>query len=975
MNNRTVTLTIDGRSLTASAGATIWEAARSAGIDIPTLCHDPKLEPVAVCRVCVVDVENARILPAACIRQVEEGMAVRTDTDRVRRARRTLVELMEAGQPHAEVRRKPAEQDELARLGVQLRSDPSRFAAASSNAATCANPPIRPDLSSPVIAVELNACILCDRCIRACDDVQVNDVIGRAGKGCDTRIAFDNGLPLGGSSCVSCGECVATCPTGALTDKRLVDSVANGSDSVAIDSDAAANGSDTLGTDPDAASKNPEETEQNSRRVDSICPYCGVGCGISYHVRNGRIEGVTGRDDTHTEGRLCVKGRYGYDYTHHPQRLTRPLVRREDAYPKEPLSADFKDYRDFRRSLRSPEWNDRIREVFREAEWDEALDLAARRLLEIKNSLGPGALAGFGSAKVTNEEAFLFQKLIRVVFGTNNVDHCTRLCHASSVAALTEAIGSGAVSNAFQEVLETDVIFVIGSNTEDNHPVAASYMKQAVARGVRMIVLDPRRPTIADHATRYVRFKPGTDIALLNGLMHVILREGLQDRDFIARRTERFEALEPFLARYTPEMASRITGVPPTVIEEIALEYGRAERAMIFWGMGISQHVNGTDNARALISLCLMTGNIGRRGTGLHPLRGQNNVQGASDVGLIPRFYPGYQSADDPQVRKRFEEAWDTALDPDSGLTVVEIMHGALDGSIAGMLMMGENPFLSDPNMNKVRKALQRLSFLVVQDVFLTETAEFADVILPASTAAEKRGTYVNTNRMVQIGRQAIDPPGEARLDGDILIDLANRMIRMEQGGSGPRWAYDGPESVWEEIVALTPIFNGITYEAMERETVVWPLEEPVLFTGAFPRGRGRFTPVSFAPPDELPDDAYPFVLNTGRVLEHWHTGTMTRRARALDAISPEPFVEMTPGDLERLGVEEGDPVSVSSRRGAITLKAKASGRVADGNVFIPFHFKEAAANILTNDALDPDGKIPEFKFCAVAVKPVPSSD
>ncbi|MXY97540.1 MAG: molybdopterin-dependent oxidoreductase, partial [Gemmatimonadetes bacterium] len=373
--------------------------------------------------------------------------------------------------------------------------------------------------------------------------------------------------------------------------------------------------------------------------------------------------------------------------------------------------------------------------------------------------------------------------------------------------------------------------------------------------------------------------------------------------------------------------------------------------------------------------LCLMTGNIGRRGTGLHPLRGQNNVQGASDVGLIPQFYPGYQSADDPKVRKRFEEAWDTALDPKSGLTVVEIMHGALDGSIAGMLMMGENPFLSDPNMNKVRKALQQLSFLVVQDVFLTETAEFADVILPASTAAEKRGTYVNTNRMVQIGRQAIEPPGEARLDGEILIDLANRMIRMVQGESGPCWAYDGPESVWDEIVALTPIFQGITYEAMEQETVVWPLEEPVLFTGSFPRGRGRFTPVSFAPPDEMPDDAYPFVLNTGRVLEHWHTGTMTRRARALDAISPEPFVEMTPGDLERLGVEEGDPVSVSSRRGAITLKAKASGRVADGNVFIPFHFKEAAANILTNDALDPDGKIPEFKFCAVAVDPVPSSD
>ena len=971
MSSRSVSLTLDGRRVTALAGATIWEAARSAGIDIPTLCHDPGMHPVAVCRVCVVDVENARTLPAACIRQVEEGMVVRTDTDRVRRTRRTLVELLEAGQPEAPDRRKPVEQDELARLGRQLDAQPGRFAGSTANA------PHHADLSSPVIAVDHNACILCDRCIRACDDVQVNDVIGRSGKGHAARIAFDNDQPMGQSSCVSCGECVAACPTGALTDVPLVETGRGISATVAPRANREAATADlSAGEVAGGGYRALSDTDEiSARKVDSVCPYCGVGCGISYHVRENRIVKVTGRTDTHTGGRLCVKGRYGYDYAHHPQRLLKPLIRREDAYPKRPLSADFTDYRDFRRSLRSPEWNDRIREVFREAEWDEALDLTAQRLLEIKRSNGPGALAGFGSAKVTNEEAYLFQKLIRVVFGTNNVDHCTRLCHASSVAALTEAIGSGAVSNAFQEVLETDVIFVIGSNTEDNHPVAATYMKQAVDKGVRLFVLDPRRPTIADHATRYVRFKPGTDIALLNGLMHVILREGLQDVNFIENRTEHFDALEPSLERYAPELTSRITGVPPTVIEEVAREYGRARRAMIFWGMGISQHVNGTDNARALISLCLMTGNIGRRGTGLHPLRGQNNVQGASDVGLIPRYYPGYQPVKDREVRRRFESAWGKELDPAEGLTVVEIMHGALDGRITGMFMMGENPFLSDPNMNKVRKALQSLSFLAVQDVFLTETAEFADVILPASTAAEKRGTYVNTNRMVQIGRQAIEPPGEARLDGDILIDLANRMIRLEQGEDEPCWNYSDPESVWEEIVGLTPIFKGITYEAMERETVVWPLEEPVLFTEDFPLGRGRFTPVSFAPPDELPDAEYPFVLNTGRVLEHWHTGTMTRRARALDAISPEPFVEMTPGDLAVLGVDDGDPVVVSSRRGAITLKTKASDRVADGNVFIPFHFKEAAANVLTSDALDPDGKIPEFKYCAVAVRPVKSCD
>ena len=962
MRSDSVTLTLDGRRVTAPEGATIWDAARSAGIEIPTLCHDPGMRPVAVCRVCVVDVENARTLPAACIRQVEEGMVVRTDTERVRRTRRTLVELLEAGQPKAPDRRKPVEQDELARLGRQLAARPERFAPAAANATR------HEDVSSPVIAVAHNACILCDRCIRACDDVQVNDVIGRSGKGCGTRIAFDNDLPMGKSSCVSCGECVAACPTGALTDIPLVDTAGSSPGSVkpAADPDCLSDREQHVPRDVDS-----QGDERDVTRIDSLCPYCGVGCGITYHVRNNRILRATGREETHTEGRLCVKGRYGYDYTHHPQRLLKPLIRREDAYPKQPLSADFTDYREFRRSLRSADWNDRIREVYREAEWDEALDLAARKLLEIKQSNGPGALAGFGSAKVTNEEAYLFQKLIRVVFGTNNVDHCTRLCHASSVAALTEAIGSGAVSNAFQEVLDTDVIFVIGSNTEDNHPVAATYLKQAAQKGIKLYVLDPRRPTIADHATRYVRFKPGTDVALLNGVMHVILREGLQDDAFIADRTEKIEALADSVRTYDPEMTSRITGVSAELVEELARVYGRAERAIIFWGMGISQHVRGTDNARALISLCLMTGNIGRRGTGLHPLRGQNNVQGASDVGLIPRYYPGYQSVTDPEVRRRFESAWGKALDPADGLTVVEIMHGALDGRIAGMFMMGENPFLSDPNMNKVRKALQNLSFLVVQDIFLTETAEFADVVLPASTAIEKKGTYVNTNRMVQVGRQAIQPPGEARLDGDILIDLANRMIRMEQGDARDAWEYGSPEEVWEEIVGLTPIFNGITYEAMEQSTVVWPLDEPILFSGTFPIGRGRFMPVSFAPPDELPDDEYPFVLNTGRLLQHWHTGTMTRRAKALDAIAPEAFVEMTPADLNLLGVVDGEPVVVSSRRGAITLKSKASTRVAEGNVFIPFHFKEAAANILTNDALDPEGKIPEFKYCAVAVEKV----
>lgn len=936
---KTIHLTIDNQSVSVPEGTTIWEAARSIGIDIPTLCHDPKLDPVAVCRVCAVEVDNARTFPSACIRTVEKDMVVKTNTEQVHRTRGTLVEMLMAEHPTPCRQHEDTGDCELELLAEELGVLTPRFESAHPAPLTQGK---APDHSSAVIEVDLNACILCDRCIRACDDIQVNDVIGRAGRGRETHISFDNDHPMGDSSCVSCGECMAYCPTGALTNKVLVD------------------------TKPEPASVD---------KIDSVCPYCGVGCGVTYHVQDNNIIQVTGRDEAHTEGRLCVKGRYGYDYSHHVQRLTIPLIRKEEAYPKQPLSADFKDYRDFRRSLRSAEWNDRIRETFREATWDEALDLVARRLTDIKQDHGSDALAGFGSAKVTSEEAYLFQKLVRAVFGTNNVDHCTRLCHASSVAALMETIGSGAVSNIFQEALEADVLFVIGSNTSENHPVTASYFKQATEQGVKLIVLDPRQPLLADYATHYVRFKPGTDVALINGLMHIILRENLQDEAFIRARTENFTALRETIEKYTPALTAQITGVPEALIEQVALTYGHAARAMIFWGMGISQHTTGTDNARSLISMCLMTGNIGRLGTGLHPLRGQNNVQGASDVGLVPMLLPGYQAVTDEAVRATFETAWHVPLDPNPGLTVVEIMHGALDGRIKGMLMMGENPFLSDPNMNKVRKALQNLSFLAVQDIFLTETAEFADVILPASTAAEKTGTYVNTNRMVQLGHQAISPPGQARIDGDILIDLANRMIEKEASekpiDERRVWAYDSPQDIWDEIVSLTPIFEGITYDDMAARTVIWPRDEQIIFKDDFPRGRGKFVPAEFTPADELPDEAYPLVLNTGRVLQHWHTGTMTRRAKALDEIAPEPFVEMTLADMDRLSISDGELVAVSSRRGVIRLKTKASKRVSPGSVFIPFHFKEAPANILTNDALDPDGKIPEFKFCAVKVEKI----
>jgi formate dehydrogenase major subunit len=812
------------------------------------------------------------------------------------------------------------------------------------------------DLSSPVIAVDHQACILCDRCIRACNDIQSNEVIGRVGKGYHSGIAFDLDQPMGSSTCVSCGECAAMCPTGALTNKPL-----------------------TL----------PLVPRSRTTAIDSVCPYCGVGCALTYHVKDNHILWAEGRDSPGNERRLCVKGRFGWDYASHPQRLRRPLIRRAEFYPKGPLSRAVRDQPPGRTlpPKRGGSQADHLHKgggsdgglvdyaevlpAFREASWDEALDLVADRLRAIKQMHGPGALAGFGSAKCSNEEAYLFQKLVRAVFGTNNVDHCTRLCHASSVAALVETIGSGSVTDIFGHARLADVLLLTGTNTSVNHPVAATYFKDAVKHGTKLIVVDPRRPSIADFATWYCRLQPGTDVAFYNALMHVLIGEGLIDRHFIETRTENFDALRELVRQYPPERVAPICGIDAGTIRTLARTIGRAKAMMIFWGMGISQHVHGTDNARCLISLCLLTGNVGRPGTGLHPLRGQNNVQGASDAGLIPMFYPDYQLVCSEAVRRKFEAAWGVPLDPQPGLTVVEIMAGALAGTIRGMYIMGENPFLSDPNSNKVRKALSRLEFLAVQDIFLTESAEFADVILPATSCLEKTGTYTNTDRRVQIGRPALQPPGEARLDWQIMCDVAARL--------GYPMNYESPEQVFDEFAELTTNYRGLSYQALGLTGKLWPCDDPanddgqtVLFDDSFPTptGRGKFVPCSLAPASELPDDQYPFVLNTGRVLEHWHTGTMTRRAKALDSLQPGPFVEVHPDDLAHYGVVDGAVVTVRSRRGAISLPARASDAVPPGSVFIPFHYREAAANVLTIDELDPYGKIPEFKFCAVRIEP-----
>lgn len=781
--------------------------------------------------------------------------------------------------------------------------------------------PVAPDLSHPAIAVNLDACIHCTRCERACREEQVNDVIGFAYRGAEAKIVFDLDDPMGASSCVACGECVQACPTGALTPARGV-------------------------------AKQPAE-----RTVDSVCPYCGVGCQTTYHLTGNRILQVTGRDGPANHGRLCVKGRYGFDYVSHPQRLTRPLIRRANAPKAADARLDPSDYG----------------AVFREATWDEALAHAAAGLSRIRERSGKRSLAGFGSAKGSNEEAYLFQKLVRTGFGSNNVDHCTRLCHASSVAALLEGIGSGAVSNQVSDVLLADVVLVIGANPTVNHPVAATWIKNAVKRGTKLIVADPRRTELARHATHVLQFKPDSDVALLNAMLHTIVEEGLVDATFIASRTSGYEALRDNVRGYSPEAMSSVCGIDAATIRAVARLYATSRGSMILWGMGISQHVHGTDNARCLIALALATGQIGRPGTGLHPLRGQNNVQGASDAGLIPMMLPDYRRVTSLEARATFESLWGTPLDSEPGLTVVEVMHAAIDGKVRGMYVMGENPAMSDPDLNHARKALASLEHLVVQDIFLTETAALADVVLPASAFPEKTGTFTNTDRMVQMGRRALDPPGEARQDLWIIQQLARRM--------GLDWRYDGEDSgvaaVFDEMRRAMPSIAGITWERLaEESSVTYPCTsegdagQPVVFTDAFPTadGRGRFVPADIIPANERPDADYPLVLITGRQLEHWHTGAMTRRATILDTLEPQPVVSLNSVDLRRLRILPGDVVTVQSRRGTISLYAREDDGTPSGSVFIPFCYQEAAANLLTNPALDPIGKIPEFKYCAVRV-------
>tara|TARA_R110001599_G_scaffold110513_3_gene274438 strand:+ start:1216 stop:3996 length:2781 start_codon:yes stop_codon:yes gene_type:complete len=921
--SETITFTLDGETVEAAKGDTIWEVANGRGLKIPHLCHKPTpgYRPDGNCRACMVEIEGERVLAASCIREPSEGMVVTTNNARAESARRMVVEMLLVDQPQQDVAHDKSSHfwDMAALQGVSE----SRFPKLEAGRIPLL------DNSHVAMSVNLDACIQCGLCVRACREVQVNDVIGMAGRGHDSYPTFDMADPMGESTCVACGECVQACPTGALLPSTVVDENQVG-DSADFDSETA-----------------------------SVCPFCGVGCQVSLKVKDGKIKYVEGINGPANEGRLCVKGRFGFDYIHHPHRLTKPMIRRADAPPKG-LNVNPGD----------------LSTHFREASWDEALDYAAGGMARIAQAHGGKAVAGFGSAKCTNEEAYLFQKLIRQGFKHNNVDHCTRLCHASSVSALIENVGSGAVTATFNQVENADVAIVIGANPVENHPVAATYFKQFTKRGGKLIVMDPRGVGLRRFASHMLQFRPGADVSMLNAIMHVIVAEKLYDEQYIAAYTENWEAEKAHLADFTPEKMAEICGIDAEVLRDVARTFAGAKSAMIFWGMGVSQHIHGTDNARCLISLALMTGQIGRPGTGLHPLRGQNNVQGASDAGLVPMFLPDYQTVTDDKVRKAFTDVWGSDdFSAEKGLTVTEIVDDIHAGNIRSMYILGENPAMSDPDVEHAREAFAKLEHLVVQDIFLTETANYADVLLPASTLYEKSGTVSNTNRQVQMVRQAVPPPGDAKEDWWIEVELAKRL--------GLGWTYTNPGQVFDEMALNMRSFDNITWERLKTEAVTYPSLSPtdpgqaVVFGDGFPRpeGRAKFTPASLIAPDEVPDAEYPMIMTTGRQLEHWHTGSMTRRASVLDAVEPEANASLHPKTLRKMGVEPGGMIRLTTRRGTITIMARADRAVSEDMVFVPFAYVEAAANILTNPAIDPYGKIPEFKFAAVRVERATDSE
>ncbi|AEB08935.1 formate dehydrogenase subunit alpha [Desulfobacca acetoxidans] len=895
MNN--VTLKIDGKMVDYAPGQTILEAARSAGIyTIPTLCHMPLLKPTGSCRICVVEVEGWRTLVTACSTAATPGMVIQTESERVVAARKNIIELMLASGNHNCLICEANGECELQALAYRYQVPTPTFA----------NPPDTTyyyEDNNSMIVRDFSKCIMCGRCVRICNERQVNEAIQIGYRGHHNKIVTRADSPYIDSDCVFCGQCVQACPVGALIFKEA------------------------------RYQGRPWEL----RKVRTTCPYCGVGCQLELNLKGNKIVKVMGVRAIPNEGRLCVKGRFGMGFVNHPDRLKTPLVKKNGELV--------------------------------EASWDEALDLVTSKFKEMKEKYGPEKMGGFSSARVTNEENYLMQKFMRAVIGTNHVDHCARLCHASTVAGLATTYGSGAMTNSIMELEDADCILVIGSNPNENHPVIGTYIKRAAKlKNKDLIVIDPRRQNLVRYARLWLRQFPGTDIAVINGMMHVIIAENLHAVDYIAERTENFEAVKETVSKYTPEYVEKISGVPAAEIIAAARLYAKAPAASIVFCMGITQHTVGTDNVKTMSNLAMLCGNVGIPHAGVNPLRGQNNVQGACDMGALPNVYSGYQAVTDPANRAKMEAAWGVAGLPDYvGMTLTQMIPAISEGGIKSLYIMGENPAMSDPDCTHAIKEMQGLEFMVVQDIFLTETAKLADVVLPACTFAEKDGTFTNTERRVARVRRAIPPIGQSKPDWQIISEISTRM--------GYPMNYKNAEEIFEEIRTVTPSYAGMTYERLESGGLQWPcptIEHPgtqYLHKGQFTRGKGLFFAIEHQDPAEMPDADYPLYLTTGRLLYQYHTGTMSRKAVGLNEKAPECRVELSPTDAEAYKIASGDMVRVTSRRGAITAKAEISRKAVAGTIFIPFHFAEAAANTLTIAALDPVCKIPEFKVCAARIE------
>lgn len=905
-----IRLTIDGETVEVPAGTTVLEAAEKAGVRIPTLCHHPDLTPTGACRMCMVEIEGMRGPTTACTLPATDGMVVKTKTEKVIDLRRFVLSMLLSDHPNDCMRCEADGNCELQDLVYEYDVEWPTHTGLRHNRPVDSDP-------SPVILADMNKCILCGRCVRVCSEIQGCDVWNFSERGFDTVIVAGAKQDMLAAGCESCGNCVAYCPTGALFDR-----VAKGWGRAA-----------------------------HQKKVRTTCTYCGVGCQFDFNVntQTGKITRVTSTPEAPANGMaLCVKGRYGWDFIHSDERLTTPLIRddsvTEGQYPG-----------------------------FREATWDEALDLVAQKLVYHRDNNGPDSVGYLSSAKCTNEENYLMQKLARAVGKTNNVDHCARLCHASTVAGLATALGSGAMTNSIADCTgEAKLYFVTGSNTTEQHPVIGIKMRKAIReQGVKLIVADPRKIDLCNLATLHLQHRPGTDIALFNGIMREILVNGWEDKEYIAARTENFEAFKETIMKYTLELTEEITRVPADKIKEAARLLAENKPGAVFWAMGITQHTTGTMNVMSLANLQMLLGNLGVRGGGVNPLRGQNNVQGACDLGALSNVYPGYQKVVDPAMKEKFEAAWGVNGLPDKiGLTVVELMNAAHSGEVKALYILAEDPMTSDPDLNHVREALQNLDFLVVQDIFMTETAKYADVILPGACFAEKEGTFTSTERRIQRVRKAVDAPGISRPDWQVLCEVATRM--------GYPMHYNTPSDIMDEIAATTPIYSGVHFWRLDAgEPLQWPVRgddhpgTPILHVGQFARGKGLFTANEHIEPREAPDDDYPFTMTTGRVLYHWHGGEQSRRSKNLMALYPEPLVEINPDDAARMGIAEGDKLQIASRRGEFVARAWVTDRVASGLIFGTMHFPAGNANWATGAFLDPIAKIPEYKVSAVRVQKI----